>query len=114
MDTVEKKTILILDETKPIRLLLLKRLEKKYNCILANNPIKAIDIAHEYRDEISLIITDYQMPKMNGHEFLKRVQFQKRQIPVIMVSSSLNEIRINELYNLGVRIFMANLSRSID
>lgn len=28
MDTVEKKTILILDDTKPIRLLLLKRLEE--------------------------------------------------------------------------------------
>ncbi len=103
----EKKTVLILDDTKPLRLLLLKRLEKKYHCLLANNPAKALKLVEEYRDEIELIITDYQMPKMNGYEFLAKVQFDQHEIPVIMVSGSLSEIRVKDLYNLGVRIFMA-------
>lgn len=107
MKKSEKKTILILDDTKPIRLLLLKRLEKKYNCILSSNPVDAINFIKDFDEEIALIITDYQMPKFNGQEFLEKIQFKIRNIPVIMLSSSLNEIRIKDLYNLGVRIFMA-------
>ena len=106
MDKLENKTILILDDTKPIRLLLLKRLEKKYNCILSHNPVNAIKLIREYRDSISLIITDYQMPKLNGYEFLKKIQFIPNKIPVILLSSSLTELRLKELYQMGVRIFM--------
>ena len=47
------------------------------------------------------------MPKLNGQEFLEKIQFKIRNIPVIMLSSSLNEIRIKDLYSLGVRIFIA-------
>ncbi|MCH7781679.1 response regulator [candidate division KSB1 bacterium] len=107
MEKSDKKTILILDDTKPIRLLLLKRLEKKYNCILSSNPVDAIKFIKDFDDEIALIITDYQMPKLNGQEFLEKIQFKIRNIPVIMLSSSLNEIRIKDLYSLGVRIFIA-------
>ena len=107
MEKSDKKTILILDDTKQIRLLLLKRLEKKYNCILSSNPVDAIKFIKDFDDEIALIITDYQMPKLNGQEFLEKIQFKIRNIPVIMLSSSLNEIRIKDLYSLGVRIFIA-------
>jgi CheY-like chemotaxis protein len=86
---------------------LLKRLETKYNCLLASDPVKALTLVEEYRDEIELIITDYQMPKMNGYEFLRKAQFEEHEIPVIMVSGSLSEIRVKDLYSLGVRIFMA-------
>ena len=96
-----------MDDTKPIRLLLLKKLEKRYNCLLSGHPEQALKLIDEYRDEIELIITDYQMPVLNGFEFLKIVQLNSSEIPVIMMSGSLSEIRVKELYQLGVRIFMA-------
>ncbi len=112
----EKKTILILDDTKPIRILLLKKFEKTYNCLLADNPKNAIDIVEEYGDKISLIISDYEMPGMNGYEFLKIVHSRWKNIPVIMLSATLNEERIKDLVNLGVKKFIAkpvNLQRLV-
>ena len=107
MKKTKKKTILILDDTKPIRILLLKRLETKYNCLLASHPFDAIQLVKEYENEIALIITDYQMPDLNGYEFLMRIQSVAQRVPVILLSSQLTELRIKELYLMGVRIFMA-------
>jgi len=107
MEKLEKKTILILDDTKPIRILLLKKLENKYNCLLAQHPFDAIKLVNEYEDELALIITDYQMPDLNGYEFLKRIELVAQRVPVILLSSQLTELRVKELYQLGVRTFMA-------
>ncbi|MFC1553583.1 response regulator [candidate division KSB1 bacterium] len=102
-----KKTILIVDDTKPIRILLLKKLERKYNCVLFSDPLKAVEYVKECYQDISLIISDYQMPKLNGFEFLKKIQDKSEKIPVILLSSHLTEFRVKELFNLGVKIFMA-------
>ncbi|MCP4725511.1 MAG: response regulator [bacterium] len=112
----DKKTILILDDTKPIRILLLKKFEKTYNCLLSDNPKNAIDLVDEFGDTISLIISDYEMPGMNGYEFLKIVHSRWEEIPIIMLSATLNEERIKDLVQLGVRKFIAkpvNLQRLI-
>ncbi|MFC1729089.1 response regulator [candidate division KSB1 bacterium] len=114
MKSDKKKTILIVDDTKPIRIMLLKKLEKNYQCLLSDNPRDALELFREYKDEISLIISDYEMPQMNGFEFLKRINLFKKPVPIIMVSGSLNKIRFHELHNLGVRKFIAkpvNLNR---
>ncbi len=113
----DKLNILIVDDTKPIRILLLKKLEKDYNCILAESPPGAIKILEEFEYNVALIITDYEMPKMNGYEFLKAIRPKAKHIPVIMLSSALNEDRIRELFNLGVKKFIAkpvNLNRLLE
>lgn len=101
-----KKNILILDDTKPIRILLLKKLEKRFNCFLAEDAKSALNIIKE-NPNIDLIISDYELPDLSGYEFLKRVKTIHPVIPVIMLSGSLNKTRLKALVALGVKKFLA-------
>ncbi len=116
MENEKKKAILIVDDTKPIRILLLKRLEKKYNCFLASEPNEGLSVFTRYQEEIGLIISDFEMPGMNGYEFLKRITALNKTVPAIMLSGALNEDRIIELMKLGVQKFFAkpvNINRLV-
>lgn len=51
-----------------------------------------------------LIILDIEMPKVGGIEVLRKLKNDeaKRLIPIVVMSSSLNERHISESYSLGV------------
>ncbi|RKY87980.1 hypothetical protein DRQ09_03615 [candidate division KSB1 bacterium] len=103
----DKKKILIIDDTKPIRMLLYMKLKNEFDCLLASNGKEAIQIAKDEKDSIDVIISDYEMPKMNGYQTLRVMRLFVKKAPVIMLSGSLNESRIKELMSLGVRKFLA-------
>ncbi len=42
---------------------------------------------------IDLIVTDYKMPEMNGIDLLKRIRYEKKRIPVIIMTA-LNDKKI--------------------
>ena len=107
MPEEQKKTILVIDDTKPIRMLLYVKLKKEFNCLLAGSGMDAIQIAEEEKDDIDIIICDYEMPLMNGYETLNTIRLFVKEAPVIMLSGSLNPERIKELMSLGVRQFLA-------
>ncbi len=114
MTEEKKKTIMIIDDTKPIRVLLLKTFENKYNMLLEDKGIEALKTIRDKQDEIDLLILDYEMPKLNGYQLLKLIRNINKNIPVIMLSSSLDEKRIKKLRKLGVKKFLAkqvNLKR---
>lgn len=104
---VNKKTILVIDDSEVERKTLNKLLEDDYNILFAQNGREGLGIlksnygmvAHmsfgngpvlpsEY-SKIQLILVDIMMPVMGGHEFLKQLQEyeQLREIPVIVISS---------------------------
>ena len=64
-----------------------------------NNGQEAWDFLHEIRseedlyDKVKLIITDIEMPEMDGHRLTKLVKSDERlrKIPVIIFSSLINE-----------------------
>lgn len=68
----------------------------------ANNGLEAVDlIANEFFD---LIVTDYNMPEMNGDELIEHIRTKSNQssIPILMVSSESNENRIANVQKSGV------------
>ena len=103
----ELKKILIIDDTKPIRILLLKKFEKKYECILCRSGKEGIQFLNETDEEISLIILDYMMPVMDGLQTMKLIRVFNKEVPVFILSSTLNRERIVELKKLGASKFFA-------
>ena len=85
-----KKTILVVDDEKPIIDILVYNLEKEgYNTLEATDGEMGLDMALEYRP--NLILLDIMLPKMDGLTVCKRVK-QAYNVPILMLSAKDEEI----------------------
>ena len=98
-----KYKILIVDDSKTTRILQKNILSNHgYNVSLATNPDNALEkIKHTKYD---LIISDVQMPKMNGFEFIKELRKNKNyeNCPVVIVSAESTEEYAQEIEDAKV------------
>ncbi len=69
-----------------------------FDAISFDNPISAVDYVQEHRSEISLLVTDWCMPQMNGLELTKNVLAIDDEIKVILMSAyDLEEDQLKEI-----------------
>ncbi len=86
----QKKTILIVDDEKPIVDILVYNLQKEgYNTLDANDGEEALNIAFEKKPD--LILLDIMLPKVDGLTVCKRVR-NSFNMPIIMISAKDEEI----------------------
>lgn len=82
------KKVLIVDDTKNIRILLTTCLElRNYEVITACNGETALNILAENKKSIDLIFLDIRMPEMNGTEVLKSIREMGIKCPVIIMTA---------------------------
>jgi len=82
-------TVMVVDDSNSTRLLMKTYLEKlKINIIESSNAIDALELMEKYKSEISLVITDNKMPKMDGMEFVSKLRekYSKDQLAIIAIS----------------------------
>jgi len=65
----DKSTILVCDDTPAQLNLIVEILKDDYNLIFARDGLKGLSQVEQYKDKISLIISDMRMPNMSGLEF---------------------------------------------
>ncbi|WP_396587095.1 response regulator [Bermanella sp. R86510] len=71
------------------------------NCLFAENGREAVEQLLD--NKIDFIITDYNMPEMDGKELVEYVQQSEfAYIPIIMISSESNSARLSALRQAGV------------
>lgn len=86
----DKKTILIVDDEKPIVDILVYNLQKEgYNTIEANDGVSAVEIALSEKPD--LILLDIMLPKMDGLTVCKKVKASLN-IPILMLTAKDEEI----------------------
>ncbi|WP_397444530.1 response regulator [Polaribacter sp. R77954] len=100
-------SILLIDDDKIERLKFLKVCKKIniHNAIWeAPNGAIALDILQKKNFTFDLIISDINMPKMDGFEFLKSLKTyqESKLIPVVMMSTSENIEDLERCYKLGI------------
>ena len=73
------------------------------DCLEAENGAEALEVLR--RQTVDLIITDINMPVMNGEEFVRELGEDPalRSIPVLVLSTDATPKRIRELAGLGAR-----------
>lgn len=85
-----KKTILIVDDEKPIVDILVYNLQKEgYNTLEANDGEEAINIAFNQKPD--LILLDIMLPKVDGLTVCKKIR-NSFNMPIIMISAKDEEI----------------------
>ena len=86
----DKKTILIVDDEKPIVDILVYNLQKEgYNTLEANDGVTAVEIALDKKPD--LILLDIMLPKMDGLTVCKRIR-NSLNVPILMLTAKDEEI----------------------
>jgi len=81
-----------------------KKIKFKCSIIEAENGNEALDYLNNEQNSFHIIISDLQMPKMNGLELLKKIRISKRfkNIPMIIMSNSQEDHHLKECYKYGI------------
>ena len=89
-DNSEKKTILIVDDEKPIVDILMYNLDKEgYNLLEANDGEMAVEIA--LKEKPDLILLDVMLPKMDGLSVCRKIK-NSLNVPILMLSAKGEEV----------------------
>jgi len=97
-----KKKILIVDDDDSIRtlieLLLNEILQKDSNIYTASNGKEALKILKN--EKFDFIISDIEMPVMDGHELLKELENNYNNTSIIIMSGTSNETEFSDFKNV--------------
>ncbi len=112
------KTILIVDDSSTFRLHILTGLQaigfSHAEFLQAKDGRNALDIMES--ESVDLIVSDLIMPVMDGEELLKKIKSDPRytDLPVLIMSSSVNPVRETELKQMGAFAVIAKPFTSAD
>lgn len=101
-----KKKILVVDDEISICLLLENFLSQDYEVVSINNGLKALEWLENNLPD--LILSDIQMPEMDGYEFLSNVRSRgfTKHTPFIMLSARSESKERIKCYKLGAQDYL--------
>jgi len=98
-------SILIIDDSLPMRTVIKRTLKAagygKGDLLEAANGQEAIDVLKN--NWVDIVMTDYNMPVMDGLEFIKTIKKDdiSKDIPVVVISTEGNKSKIKEFMDCG-------------
>lgn len=103
---MEEGTILIVDDEKIIRDLLVAMLQEagNYHLLVATNGKEALKLCQE--NEIDLVFTDLRMPAMGGMELLAELRQKWPELPVVILTGYGRREDVIEALRLGASNFL--------
>ena len=114
-----QKTILLVEDNPNDEMLTIRALKKNNimnEVIVARDGVQALDYLfaegkHEGRDlsnQPQVILLDLKLPKVDGHEVLKRIKADQRTrlLPVVILTTSTEDQDIISSYQLGANSYI--------
>ena len=84
--------ILVVDDEERMRKLIKDFLTKKdYEILEAEDGEKALNIYKENKNNISLILLDVMMPKLDGWSVLRQIRQENEMLPIVMLTARAEE-----------------------
>ena len=102
------KTILIVDDSKTVRNLVAFIMKKEgFKVITAEDGLDGLEKLYS-AEKIDLIISDINMPRMDGFTFIKSVREQDayRDMPIVVLSTEGQEKDIQAGLSIGANMYM--------
>jgi response regulator RpfG family c-di-GMP phosphodiesterase len=81
-----KKTVLLVDDEPDTLVALSVFLSVKYNILTANSGPEALQKSKEFKDEIHLLLADFDMTGMSGVALATAITLQRPAIQVLLMS----------------------------
>lgn len=101
----EKNHIMIVDDSPSVRHMTSKIIKKaEWDPVIAKDGIEALEILQNTRELPKAILTDVEMPRMDGYELLASLKREEnlKHIPVVMITSRAGEKHRKKARDLGV------------
>ncbi len=101
--------ILLLEDTLSIRNAIEAELVKEgWEVITADDGVEGLRKVADYKCQFDLIISDIEMPRMNGYEFVKKIRgiAQMNQLPVIAFTTKNTQRDIDEAKAAGFTTYL--------
>ena len=93
----EKPTILLVDDDPIIRSTLAEYLELHYQVLRASDGIDAVYVYERNAERVAAIVTDLEMPRLNGQSLEEWVHHIRPDVPVIIMSGTFEKYAIKKL-----------------
>lgn len=108
MEVKNKQKILIVDDSEINRSILTDMLGEEYDILEAEDGVRAVGILNKQVSELSLVLLDIVMPKLDGFGVLSAMNQNGwiTDVPVIMVSAESDSKQMERAYELGVTDFI--------
>jgi DNA-binding NtrC family response regulator len=95
-----KDTILLADDDEAVLGMLASHLAESYRVVTASNGIEAVYAYEDNIESIVAVVTDLEMPRLDGAGLTEWVRHINPRMPMILMSGSINDGRILALRQL--------------
>jgi two-component system, chemotaxis family, sensor kinase CheA len=109
-----KETVLVVEDSRFFR----ERLtvfcrEAGYEVLVAEDGMQGLELLQQHPETVDLVLTDIEMPKMDGFELTRRVREDPRfaKLPVVAVTSLMGEEAELRGRQVGITEYMIKLDR---
>lgn len=102
--------IMIVDDSPSVRHLTSKVVRNAgFEAVIAKDGLEALDLLQTANELPDVILTDVEMPRMDGYELLASLKKLEtlQAIPVVMITSRAGEKHRQKAFNLGVSEYLA-------
>ncbi|MEX2363891.1 MAG: helix-turn-helix domain-containing protein, partial [Balneolaceae bacterium] len=103
-----KKTVLLIEDSLPVRIYTRELLKKDYNILEAGDAVKGMEIIFNKDPKIDLVISDLMMPKMDGYELCRKLRKHPdtSTIPFILLTAKAGEDSYLDGIKSGIDAFI--------
>ncbi len=102
-----KPTLLVVEDNHDLQEVLFEQLQLlPINIVLAENGAKALKIINSRERIIDAILSDINMPEMNGLELLKNLREADNYVPFVFLTAYGDKTRVMEALKLGAFDFL--------
>jgi CheY-like chemotaxis protein len=105
--TEKQKTILIIEDEAVLLELLKEMLEfEGYRIVVARNGLEGVEVYKQFKDEISLVLSDMGLPGIGGWEVLRQLRQINPSVKVILSSGFLDSTVRDDMIRSGALDFI--------
>lgn len=106
IEQLRKLKLLFVEDEEELLQIICDALSKlEINYLTASNGVEALEVI-ENNSDIDAIITDINMPHMNGLEMIKRLKESGNELPIIIMSAHTEEEYIEKAKDFGVTEYL--------
>lgn len=102
-----KQTILVVDDEAAIRNMLAVELEASYDVLVARDGLEAISLYEHNAERVAAIVTDLEMPRLNGRLVAEWIHHINPLLPIIIMSGGLKTAELEDLLQSHAVTFLA-------